>query len=521
LNERTTTRRPYRLRGRFAGILASAAILAVSTGLVVLTAPAASAHTPGGSGNCTGVTATASSYDSRDTNRVKVTIDGTVVENSTFASSFHKTYPYTQNTSSHVWEVAITTTNVNPNYSKTYAQTVTGCAVQVTPVTPTAVQSANCGVQGSYTIPDTASVQYLLDGQDVAPGTYDGPASGTVTAVATGNNTMSNPSWSFQLNLTSAQACPQVTALSPEVTDSAHCGVQGSYTIPDTAGVQYLLDGQDVAAGTYDGPASGTVTAVATGDNVLTNPDWSMALNLAGQQACPQVTALSPEVTDSAHCGVQGSYTIPDTAGVQYLLDGQDVAAGTYDGPASGTVTAVATGDDLLTNPDFSFALDLPAAADCPNGVTPAAPEFTDPTCKHMDGAGVSYPATEAVAYSLSGDLSPGGTVTVKAVPNPGFSFPDNAVVEWVHTYPTVESLRCATVAPSQAARPKPSHKPTVKGTQAAVPTAVEAGLAGTTSSSSTGSSLPSLALVGGGVLLLAGTCWFGLGRRRRSVHEI
>jgi hypothetical protein len=71
--------------------------------------------------------------------------------------------------------------------------------------------------------------------------------------------------------------------------------------------------------------------------------------------------------------------------------------------------------------------------------------------------------------------------------------------------------------------KPKPRDRaPIVLGTQAAVPTAVDAGLAGLPSTSVSPISSPRLAqaLVAGGLLLLIAGGSMGLGRRTRGAHE-
>ena len=79
--------------------------------------------------------------------------------------------------------------------------------VVVTPVNPTVVPSALCEVQGTYTIPSTTGVTYLLDGTAVAAGDYKGPESGTVTAQAQAGYTLSTTTWSYALNVAAAEIC--------------------------------------------------------------------------------------------------------------------------------------------------------------------------------------------------------------------------------------------------------------------------------------------------------------------------
>ncbi len=271
----------------------------------------------------------------------------------------------------------------------TYTVTFTSpgdCLVDATPVPPTVTPSTRCGVEGSFTIPSTTGVQYLLDGEPIDAGTYAGPRTGTITAEAEQGYRLTDSEWWFDLNLPAAEACPVITVVAPVapvVTPSSGCGVEGTYTVPTTTGVTYLLDGKVVAAGTHPGPATGTVTAQAAEGYRLSDSEWSFALKLAAAEACPVAvippatpvaptvtTPVAPTVTASATCGTAGTYTIPATTGVTYLLDGKVVAAGTYPGPVSGTVTAEAAAGYQLTTSGWTYALDVPAATACAVTVT-------------------------------------------------------------------------------------------------------------------------------------------------------
>jgi serine protease len=274
----------------------------------------------------------------------------------------------------------------------TYTVTFTSpgdCLVDATPVPPTVTPSTVCGVEGSFTIPSTPGVQYLLDDEPISAGTYAGPRTGTVTAEAEQGYRLTDSEWWYDLNLAAAEACPVITVVAPvapTVTPSTTCATEGSYTVPSTTGVEYLLDGKVLAAGTYPGPATGTVTARAAEGYRLSDSEWSFALKLAPAEACPaavippatpvapavtpSATPVAPAVTPSATCGVAGTYTIPATAGVTYLLDGTIVAAGTHQGPASGTITAAAVEGYQLTTTGWTYALDVPAATACAAVVT-------------------------------------------------------------------------------------------------------------------------------------------------------
>lgn len=263
-------------------------------------------------------------------------------------------------------------TIVGPSTWTLTVAAATECGVvTVTPVDPTVTPPAGCGLQGGWTVPATEGVSYLLDGVPVTAGDHSGPVKGTVTATALPGYRLSDPGWSFALDVPAAEACPEivvVTPVAPTVVPSPRCGVQGSVTVPATEGLRYLLDGQPFAAGTHDGPLAGTVTAEALEGYTLEDAEWSVTISVPAAEACPVivvVTPVDPTVTPSTECGVEGTYAIPSTTGVEYLLEGTPIAAGTYDGPASGTVTATAAAGYTLADAEWSYELSLAAADTC------------------------------------------------------------------------------------------------------------------------------------------------------------
>jgi LPXTG-motif cell wall-anchored protein len=78
-----------------------------------------------------------------------------------------------------------------------------------------------------------------------------------------------------------------VTPVDPTVVLSTVCEVEGTFTIPDTTGISYLLDGKPLAAGSFPGPKTGTLTARALTGNQLSDPEWSVSLSLAAATTCP------------------------------------------------------------------------------------------------------------------------------------------------------------------------------------------------------------------------------------------
>ncbi len=242
----------------------------------------------------------------------------------------------------------------------------------VTPVDPTITAQPVCtgpgtSAPGSFTVPeDSELVSYTVEG-DVVTATTQAPY--RFTAAQGWTVSEDGLSATFTVVFTPAGDClVEAVPVEPVVEASASCGIEGTYTIPETVGVTYWVDGEPIAAGTYDGPFSGTISATADQGYVLPEGEWSFALELAAAEACPViviVTPVDPTVTQSDTCEVEGSYTIPTTAGVTYLLDGAPIAAGTYPGPASGTITASPQEGSDLVDSSWSFDLELAAAAGC------------------------------------------------------------------------------------------------------------------------------------------------------------
>lgn len=126
-----------------------------------------------------------------------------------------------------------------------------------------------------------------------------------------------------------------------------------------------------------DGAVTFTAVSPAVfGGDVQTVFDFSEKIaQLEGEECDEEVTAVDPDVTQSEQCEVEGELVIPNTGGVQYLLNDEPIAAGSHEGPISGTLTADALDGHKLTNPEWSFEVDIPAAEDCP----PPPPPPEDP----------------------------------------------------------------------------------------------------------------------------------------------
>jgi LPXTG-motif cell wall-anchored protein len=256
----------------------------------------------------------------------------------------------------------------------TYTATFTNpgsCLVTVVPVAPVVTPSV-CTGPGTSTEPvitpaTTAHITYTVNGNVVTATPDQGyqlaTSEGWTIDAETGTAT-------YTVELVRPDCTVTVTVVDPTVTVSQTCGVASTFTIPETTGVTYLVNGTITAAGTYSTPTSGTITAQAQQGYALSNPGLSLAFTLPATTPCPTVvTPVAPTVDPSTACAVEGSYTIPTTEGIDYLLDGTVIDAGAHPGPKSGTITARAKDGFTLASGSWSFELELAAAEACPTDV--------------------------------------------------------------------------------------------------------------------------------------------------------
>lgn len=253
---------------------------------------------------------------------------------------------------------------------------------------------------------------------------------------------------------------PVLIPVTPEITYTDPCGTEDDTVNGVTkAGYTFVVD-QVAGKVTFTAAPGYYISGPAT----LTAP-WT-------DVPCPvEATPVAPTVVQSDECEVEGSYTIPDTPGVQYLIDDEPVEPGTYEGPIAAVVTAEAVGNTVLTVEDWSFDLVVTPATDCEVAPTEAAD-----VCTNIKGAQTEVPE----GYSL------------------------------------VEGLCVADeVAPTEAVSPAaPAVGPVV------VPTAVDAGLPGPTSVETGIGSPLGLGLIGAGLMMLLAAGALQTGRRERGTHE-
>jgi uncharacterized protein YkwD len=264
---------------------------------------------------------------------------------------------------------------------------------------------------GTYTIPAQAGVQFIINNQPVAAGTYKSLEYVYVSARAANGYTMSGaPEWVLRPGPDS------VDAYGPFFADYSTL-----FLIPDNPGVQYYLNGKAVDAGRYTGAGKVTVTATAKDGFRLAAGSTSWSYDYTP----PTVKVAAPAPTFNR---TTARYTIPARQGVTYLVSGVVKAAGSYAGSSKVTVSAKAVAGYTLTG-TATWSYDL-----TPQAVAAAAPAFTPATGRY------TIPKKTGVSYLVDGKAVPAGTyssnsrrVAVTAKASPGYKLSGTA--SWTYDF--------------------------------------------------------------------------------------
>jgi hypothetical protein len=321
------------------------------------------------------------------------------------------------------------------------------------------------------------------------------------------------------------------------------CDSAGSFTVTPHEGMTTFLNGVKVTAPTVVNSAGTyTIGYVAGPGTVFEETGKTRATQqvtvLPATGNCPTTVTRqlpSPPMPSVPACEVDGSLTLPVPAdGLTWSIvrDGGAAAGTSPYGPGVYDVTVTSSGLPFTTGGQsytFENITVLSNTGPCVRGVEEIAPKvsFTEPTCKNLDGAKWSGNLNGLVDYAVEGTPGPGETVTVtasiKAAAADDFALSADSPNTFEHTYVSEAELACPTVKGSETSRPKPQkpeEQPTVLGTQAVVPTAVDAGLTGLPATGSSSTSLLAQLLVGGGLVLLLAGGWLGFGRREYGAHQ-
>lgn len=316
----------------------------------------------------------------------------------------------------------------------------------------------------------------------------------------------------FHLPPDSNTPCPETIQIPAAPSQSDPCGPNNAtWNLPaDTATLDWSLVNGVLSVSII--PANVTFTDGTRTHSYGTATDSNVP--------CPTTTTITPPgappTTDP--CGPSNiAFVVPaDTATLNWTLLGNgDVTVA----PQAGYVFS---GNSQL----ITFTLPADSNVPCIAGVEEISPKvtFTEPDCDNLDGADWSGNLTDLVDYSVDGTPGLGESVTVtatiKASAADDFAFPAGFDNTFEHTYVTEAELACPTVKGSESTRPKPQGNPTVLGTQAVAPTAVNAGLTGLPATGSSSNTLLAQLMVGGGMILLLAGGWLGFGRREYGAHQ-
>ncbi len=236
---------------------------------------------------------------------------------------------------------------------------------------------------GTLTVPDAAPVEYLLDGQVLAPGTR------TLRGLLQLTARITDPTARVADGSVLAWTADTRRAVQP--VPATFDLDQMTYTIPDQPGVVWKVGGAVVAPGTHTA-GHGTVTAVPSA------ADGTVELTSTPTMVAPFVLTPVPVpavVLDAA----SRTLTVPARQGVRYLLDGEPVSEGRY---PLGTVRVDVTAVPAL--PRFQLTGTTVWSADWRIAVTPPAPQRNPAT-----GA-VVVPRITGLEYLLDGEVVAGGT---------------------------------------------------------------------------------------------------------------
>jgi hypothetical protein len=221
----------------------------------------------------------------------------------------------------------------------------------VTPVAPTFTDT-------EFTIPDVEGVQYLMDGYEIRPATRAAFRYMTeITVVpkpgfAFPDGTQTSYTHYFE-HLNPNPVLVQVVPAAPEFRQASH-----TYVIPAVTGVQYQMNGENKAAGTYPAPAGENVDVVITASPA---PGYIFAAGAVSlwesTMRVPEPIAVSPAAPDFD--AASRTYTIPaSAAGVSYKVDGVLVGPGRYAASGKVTIDAVAAAGYYLSG-EISWSFDF------------------------------------------------------------------------------------------------------------------------------------------------------------------
>lgn len=408
---------------------------------------------------CSNFLATGASYTIPSTTGVDYIVNGAVAPAGTYNAADGATVTVTAQAQSG-FTLAGTTT-----FTHTFSATPS-CATHVTAVAPTFADdicTAGGSTGASYTVPTTVGVDYLVNGVKTAAGTYHATDGTKVTIQARAQAGFSLTGPSSFAHTFAATCLTSVTPTPPVFADDVCSGSEpagATYLLPAMTGVDYLVNGVETAAGTY--PASdGSTVAVTTQAQAgfALAGTTSFTHTFAAAPTCTtSVTPTAPTFVEDVCSGstrAGASYTIPATAGVDYLVNGVKTAAGTYPATDGSTIaiTASAQAGFALAG-TTSFTHTFAAAPTCTVAVTPASPTFADAACSGGAPTQALYtiPSSTGVDYLVNGvttaagsyNATDGSSITITALAKAGYAL--SGTTSFTHVFaatPTCTTSDC------------------------------------------------------------------------------
>lgn len=445
------------------------------------------------------------------TNHVKVIVDGQVVTDQDFSTSFQQNYPWSDS-ADHTYTVTVTAWD-DSHYSFTKSGTQKACVLaDATASVSTTPATCSSGEKLVYGDIKNAVFSGTPDGTE-GPGSYD------VTATANQNHKFSNgdSTQEFKGDLagprTGDDCASIVSPVAPEVTQD-ECPGPGqssgfSVTLADgPEGVEYSFDEESLV-----------VTATADAQHKFGDlPEGEGWVKVDNHHATYQVThdsidctvnvsPVNPDLTQPVcdgpgqHTG--GTITPAETEGITYSVNGQTVTAT----PEDGYKIVLDEDSDWTLNQDgtatYNVVFDNPG--DCLVEATPASVTMLGATCD-TDGSLTIPDQPEGVLVTPEVGTYGPGTYEVVFSAAQGYTLTSNPSGSF-----TVEGATGDCPQPPPHHNPPPNNPPhhnnPPKHNTPATPTAIPAGMTGENSSTgtSTGAALGLVALGFFGTLLLIG----------------
>lgn len=244
---------------------------------------------------------------------------------------------------------------------------------------------------------------------------------------------------------------------------------ESTYTVTEAP-----IDGWAETACTDEVLTEFQTSATGTGEFAAPQDDTTHVVCNAPEDTPPppvvSPTAAAVVECDTAYVELDNSAS---TAAVEFTITGTEggtivetVAAG-----ASRTVDIVLVEDAAYSIAISAEGMDTVTAEgtwDCeqtevePDVTVRPEVTFAEPTCDDQDAAAVNAVDVDGVAYGLTGEIAPGGTVMVTATAADGYTLAEDAQTAWTHTFDDLADCEEdeVDVEPEATEKPQPAPQP-------------------------------------------------------------